>query len=470
MVNRKYDLMEKVILDACKATLVKQNVSLNEMTYSINLNNALTAIIESDNYRYFTSNKGMRELVHQFSSDDFLDLIASRISEKTGEYVDLSLYKRDVNGDVVLSQLSKKRLRSYINYYSNLVIPELLSDDYFHAFDEDDDREFRRDLERRILNPKFYSPGHQKCREAILAGRQTACQFSEDKCAGMQAFSHVGKVRKNQEDSYHIDTNPRNSNFKIMFVADGMGGHNAGEIASNIITRELLKWFDGLSEDYYYSHDHTDLDSELSRVVLKANDEIKRRCHGGGTTLCAAIIREDNIYIYNIGDSKGFVLEDGNFIYTTKSDSLPSILGVPEAFERFHPDSNRITRAVGILNRDTSISGTVIPMKDGKTYNVVLCTDGVSDCLSDDEIANIVNYSDRDQVAYHLVDSALNRRSSFQEELKKCKVKAGIMGRFNYVKLEKQLESLGMDKDYEMVIYPGKDNATAVSYETRRGR
>ena len=177
----------------------------------------------------------------------------------------------------------------------------------------------------------------------------------------------------------------------------------------------------------------------------------------------------DNIYMCNIGDSKGFVMKDGKFIYETKTHNIAEMYyKVPLDFVRFHPKSNVVVYSLGLdrINVGACVYSDTIPMDRNSEYQVTLCSDGVTDCLSRKQIWEIASKSDN--VARDLVDASLDSKSSFKQELEKSKRKFGIIGRQSFRVLVDYLKNRDMGIDYENVIIGGKDNTTAVSGTFRR--
>ncbi len=435
------DKLDLFILDCANATLSSHNILVNSDSICRQAFKILEDIIFNNNYNSVTKSYGMRDRIMEYNPS----LLRTRIDNKIRRSLDEDLTTDD--------RIFRSSLRKYCDYLS------FIYDEYAKK-------------REGLFQPKCYAPSNH-CKEAVVSGKQFKVSYSSEKIAGMQAYSDVGKVRKNQEDSYYIGVHPDNPNFKIMLVADGMGGHAAGEYASNIASLEMLKWFESIPSSEYFSKNDFQLDEGVVKTLSLIDRRIKKEHPGSGTTLCFAIQKEDSIYMANIGDSRGFVLEDGKLNYQTMSDNIPSVNGIPESFGRFHPQSNVLLNSLGNLrgnhNFFEAIHKNSIPMKRGKNYSVVLCSDGVSDCLSDDEIMYVINHSDSDSVASNLVHSALNHRSSFKEELENYKIQAGIMGKFAYKKMLKVLKSFGMNEDYDKIIPGGKDNTTAIYGEFGRG-
>ena len=211
------------------------------------------------------------------------------------------------------------------------------------------------------------------------------------------AASHVGLVRHQNEDSYI-------SGDGLYAVCDGMGGARAGEVASEVACRALLDL-----EPYSAGSD------DLLRSVERANDAILRRSleepalRGMGTTLTAAVAKQDGILIAHVGDSRAYLLRDGELRQVTDDHSL-----VGEMMRRgqltakqaaSHPHRSVITRALG-TERD--VEPDVIDLDLAPGDRVLLCSDGVSGMVHPDELALILAEGDDPQsIAEAVVDAAL---------------------------------------------------------------
>jgi PPM family protein phosphatase len=205
----------------------------------------------------------------------------------------------------------------------------------------------------------------------------------------------TGPVRPHNEDAAFAT--PR-----LAAVADGVGGHAAGEVASRIVIGVLAglekSWVDG------------SLDEALARAVADGNDRIallmecRPETAGMGTTLTAVALHDDYV-VANIGDSRTYLLRDGELRRLTRDDSyLQELLdaGVvsPEA-ARAHPHRNLVTAALdGAAGREPTI--TRVPARAGD--RLLLCSDGVSDVLDEPQIAELLA---REDAADALVRAAL---------------------------------------------------------------
>lgn len=193
------------------------------------------------------------------------------------------------------------------------------------------------------------------------------------------ARSDVGSVREHNEDSYLIKT-------PLFVVADGMGGHEAGEVASRIAVTTMET----------YAPKSTSPEA-LAAAVLKANDAVLRGAKDGtgkpgmGTTLTAAFVFEGEATIAQVGDSRAYLLHDGKLQRITRDHSLVADLieqgRLTEQEARFHPQRSVITRALG---SDPNMQPDLYTLHVEKGDRLVLCSDGLCSMISDDEIESIL--------------------------------------------------------------------------------
>ena len=204
-------------------------------------------------------------------------------------------------------------------------------------------------------------------------------------------FTDPGKVRDHNEDSVTI-LNNENKDF-ILAIADGMGGHKAGEIASSIA-------IDHIKEEFYKLPSLGKKEEAiewLREIVKEINKKIfdyakdHPESKGLGTTLVIAIRTEDYILYGNIGDSGGYVIKNGLLHKVTKDHTYVGMLlntgKLSEELAKNHPGKNLLTRALGandpieidIFDVDTSVKG------------LFLCSDGLTNMLSTEQIEKILN-------------------------------------------------------------------------------
>jgi PPM family protein phosphatase len=199
------------------------------------------------------------------------------------------------------------------------------------------------------------------------------------------AATDVGRMRKNNEDSY-LSSKP------VAAVADGMGGHSAGEVASAIAIEELAALRDrGPWEN------ETAATDDLKQAILRANRRIRemaasdRKLNGMGTTLVALLEDGDMVHVANVGDSRGYLLRQGELSQVTVDHSLVQELVddgrlSPEDAER-HPQRSVITRALGI---DPEVEFDLFTYKLQVGDRLLLCSDGLSDVVEPTQIRNVL--------------------------------------------------------------------------------
>ena len=223
------------------------------------------------------------------------------------------------------------------------------------------------------------------------------------------AQTDKGKRRALNEDLYYVD-----ENSNLLVIADGMGGHNAGEVASQIAVTVFQEWATDAAD--------LDLSPDEQLVVLKQlTAEANRRVYaysqqhnlpdGMGTTLIAGFLTPTCLVHIHIGDSRIYVLRDDAIELITRDHSLvqkmvdSGILTPQEA--RVHPRRNVISRAVG-LESTVPIDAGNIPLSPDDT--VLLCTDGLYDMVIDDtEIAELIrSASDLEDASSALINQALD--------------------------------------------------------------
>ncbi len=222
--------------------------------------------------------------------------------------------------------------------------------------------------------------------------------------------SDVGKRRVNNQDCFSIDE--LGSGSYLLTVCDGMGGANGGNIASEIACRVYT---DYVKENYDPS---AESDAELLKSgVTKANTAVYEAAaadpalQGMGTTLVSALVRENgSATVINVGDSRLYSLADGSITQVTRDHSYVQYLvdmgqiTVSEAknFSR----RNIIIRSIGNEAKTNPDIFDIDPIKGGY---LLLCTDGLTNCVSNEVIAGTVSASDKEQLdacADKLIDLA----------------------------------------------------------------
>ena len=224
------------------------------------------------------------------------------------------------------------------------------------------------------------------------------------------ACSDVGKVRKENEDSFYIPE--QNDDLKLFLIADGIGGQGHGKLASMMTVDEILKFI-------IKNNDNIKDKKELMKESINhANDTIKRfsdensQFSGMGTTLVSLLIDDDNAIITNAGDSRCYMIRNGIISQLTIDNSYVQYLlqkgaiTVEEAEN--HPQRNLITKAVGMQD-DIDVDIDYIKLYPGDI--LLLCTDGLTTMLSDEEMLHIIlkKIGNMQETTEFLVNEAKNK-------------------------------------------------------------
>ena len=202
----------------------------------------------------------------------------------------------------------------------------------------------------------------------------------------MKSFgiSNKGLVRKTNEDKFYI-----NEDSSLFMVADGMGGHVAGELASDLAVREILKYMQDITEEE---------SSWINEVTLKeavqaANQSIRQEIsanpdlQGMGTTAVLVYIEQKMLFWAHVGDSRLYTYYRGNLKQITNDHSLVSKLvqdgKITEEQASSHPSRNVITRSVGTVDELEVDTGRI--NLEPETM-ILLCSDGLTGMVSDEDI------------------------------------------------------------------------------------
>ncbi|MEK9136280.1 MAG: protein phosphatase 2C domain-containing protein, partial [Bacteroidota bacterium] len=201
-------------------------------------------------------------------------------------------------------------------------------------------------------------------------------------------LTDVGNVRTLNEDSVAVVCqNDCGGTDKgtLLILADGLGGYNAGEVASGLVTTKVPElYFDGHGEDYL--SDLTSAITSCNEMVYEAS-RLSEELRGMGSTLVTALVVNQFAVFANVGDSRGYIFRDGSVYHRTKDHSLKdATLDVP-GFAGRSRFSHVLTRAVG-PKPTVLIDVTTHRIAAGDI--VVLCSDGLSDYVADDELGEIV--------------------------------------------------------------------------------
>lgn len=232
---------------------------------------------------------------------------------------------------------------------------------------------------------------------------------------GSAALTSVGIKRTNNEDAYAL-----RPDIGLYVVADGMGGHSCGEVASKIAVSQIIEFLENsrLDEESTWPYSYDDTISfqgnKLKTAISAANEKIQEyasehaESRGMGTTVVAAMVHEDRLVMSHVGDSRAYLFRGGSLIALTSDHSWVNeqvrmgFLSQSEA--QRHPFRNVITKALGTKGEamaDVSES----PLMAGDL--VLLCTDGLNTMVPDETIAKILSEAkDLGKACQALVEAA----------------------------------------------------------------
>jgi len=228
------------------------------------------------------------------------------------------------------------------------------------------------------------------------------------------ASSDIGLVREINQDSLYT---PENSCMPLFMVADGMGGHNAGEIASVMAIEKIREWM---------VENSTDLTSvrRIKKSLVKSVEYANRHiynyareidgCKGMGTTLTMGYVCDDKFVVGHVGDSRAYLIRSNRISQLTQDHSLVQQLlvegkiSVMEA--KSHPQRNVITRAVG-TSGEIEVDILTVDIQKGDT--VILCSDGLTNMVPEDELKEMfISETDIQRACEKAIEGAKSRGGS----------------------------------------------------------
>ena len=201
--------------------------------------------------------------------------------------------------------------------------------------------------------------------------------------------SDIGRLRQQNQDYVFTSEVPIGPLPNLFIVADGMGGHKAGEYASKCAVETIVG-------EVNLSRGHMPKDI-LEKAISQANRRVRQKAssddnfHGMGTTVVAATFDGDKLTVANVGDSRLYLLGSDGIRQVTTDHSLVEemirIGGLDRAKARTHPDKNIITRAIGVVDVVDADFYILEDLKPGD--QIVMCSDGLSNMVEDESIQAI---------------------------------------------------------------------------------
>jgi serine/threonine protein phosphatase PrpC len=223
------------------------------------------------------------------------------------------------------------------------------------------------------------------------------------------AKTDLGRVRENNEDKFDYmepdEPSVLATKGRVFAVADGMGGHSAGQVASELSLNVFIRSF--------YSDSSSDVEKTLRKAVKEANSyvvDVARTIPGRsgmGATLTAAIVRDDDMFLAQVGDSRCYLLRSGELKQLTEDHSWVAEQvrsgAMSEAEAEQSPFRNVITRSMGGAP-EVEPDITAVKVLPGDRY--LLCSDGLSGMIPFDEISELLGAGSPSVAAWNLIDRA----------------------------------------------------------------
>ncbi len=228
------------------------------------------------------------------------------------------------------------------------------------------------------------------------------------------AATDVGRRRSGNEDSYEIWVSDHLGRDHVadtlLVVCDGMGGSNAGEVASRMAVDAIIRTF--------AAEEGHDLEAALEHAVQTANAEVHEHSgtradlKGMGTTCTVAAFKEDTLVLAQVGDSRAYLVRDGRLRQLTEDHSLVAQLlargQITPAEARTDPRRNVVTRSVGVApDLDVDVKAFPEPLRPGDT--ILVCSDGLHGQVTEEELVRAASGESLDRACRELIALANDR-------------------------------------------------------------
>lgn len=220
-----------------------------------------------------------------------------------------------------------------------------------------------------------------------------------------------GLVRDGNEDSYKIIPGSSQNPY-VYIIADGMGGHNCGEVASRMAVDYISNCVERDGSRLFSSQDSTE---EIRRLVESTNTTVfetslqKPEASGMGTTLIMAVISGEKVTVAHVGDSRLYLVRDEVIRQITEDHTYIWELikngSLTKEEAEFHPRRHVITRAIG-ASPDLEVD--MLDLEIEKEDIILLCTDGLTNMICDDEIYRILKANEPEAACEGLIEAAKN--------------------------------------------------------------
>ena len=243
------------------------------------------------------------------------------------------------------------------------------------------------------------------------------------------SISDIGQLRDTNQDYFYTSENPVGNLPNLFIVADGMGGHNAGDYASRYTVEQIVSVVGQSKETDPAKIIREGIEQANTMLLARANEDITRK--GMGTTVVVLAVCDNRLVVANVGDSRLYIVNDGIRQITRDHSYVQEMVRMGEIdaeMAKDHPDKNIITRAIGV-GEEVAIDFFEEEVRHGDF--VLMCSDGLTNMVEDDSIRNIIKgQRDIAEKAEKLVETA-NRNGGkdnitvvviepFSDQVKKC--------------------------------------------------
>ena len=204
------------------------------------------------------------------------------------------------------------------------------------------------------------------------------------------AMSDVGNVRSINQD--YVRYVKRNEQECLIVLCDGMGGHKAGEVASQLACDDIIEHY----QNHGDFHDEGEIHAWMLNIVNHAHHVVKEKSlesedlEGMGTTVVMALLKDDTIYVSHVGDSRAYLFENDVLTQLTKDDTLVNVLVDSGTISKdeavHHPQKNILLQAVGVSD-EIKISFISQDIHQGC---LLLCSDGLYNSLTEEQIVQVL--------------------------------------------------------------------------------
>lgn len=225
--------------------------------------------------------------------------------------------------------------------------------------------------------------------------------------------SDIGKVRTNNEDSIFVSNEKIGSLPNLYIVADGMGGHNAGEVASSLAIDFFIKFINN------YKGNMT-IETALLQGAKTANREVYTLSvenvtqSGMGTTFTVCVVDNERLYFAHIGDSRLYLVSKSGIAQISEDHTFVNEMfksgELTQSQAQNHPRRNMLTRALGTED-DTEVD--IGCMAISEEQSILICSDGLTNMLSDKEIFKLMNEETDNSVRISKLIETANNNGGF---------------------------------------------------------